>query len=138
MPDRVATSAEARVEVVQNAIDAFNRGDLDAMLGISRTDDFVHDWSRGLGPNRGVYHGVEGFREFIHDQWSTFEEVKIEVHEILARGRHVIVTSTTHGRGRQGIPVSAKSTHLWTFEDYRLKRFTLYQHRDEALAAADE
>lgn len=138
MADRVAPSVEARVEAVQQAIDAFNRGDLDGMLQIDIAEDFVYDWSRGLGPNRGIYTGVEGFREFVHDQWSTFEEVKVEVHDILPRGRHVVVTSTTHGRGRQGIPVRANSTHLYTFESDRLSRITLYQDRLEALAAAAE
>jgi ketosteroid isomerase-like protein len=131
-------SPDARIEIVQNAIDAFNRGDLDAMLELSRAEDFVYDWSRGLGPNRGIYEGAGGFREFVHDQWSTFEDVRVEVHEIVPRGRHVIVTTTTHGRGRQGIPVRAKSTHLYTFDDDRLKRITLHQDRDEALAAAGE
>ena len=138
MPGRVATSAEARIATVRQAIDAFNRGDLDALLQIGRADDFVYDWSRGLGPNRGIYRGAEGFEEFVNDQWTTFEEVRIEVHEIESRGRHVVVTSTTHGRGRQGIPVRAKSTHLYTFEGELLKRITLYQQRDEALAAADD
>ena len=64
MQDRVATSAEARVETVREAIDAFNRRDLDALRQIGIADDFVYDWSRGLGPNRGVYRGADGFEEF--------------------------------------------------------------------------
>ena len=136
MPDRVATSAEVRVQVVREAIDAFNRRDLDGILQIDIADDFVYDWSRGLGPNSGIYRGTEGFREFVNDQWSTFEEVRVEVHEMVPRGRHVIVTATTHGRGRQGIPVRANSTLLYTFEGDSLSRITLYQDRGEALTAA--
>jgi hypothetical protein len=49
----------------------------------------------------------------------------------------VVVTATVHGRGRQGVPVSATSAHLYTFaEDGRLVRITLFQERAEALAAA--
>ena len=136
MPDRVAMSAKTRVQLVRQAIDAFNRRDLDALLQMDIADAFVYDWSRGLGPNSGIYHGTDGFREFVHDQWSTFEEVKVEVHEIVSRGRHVLVTATTHGRGRQGIPVRANSTLLYSFEGDRLSRITLYQDGDEALAAA--
>jgi hypothetical protein len=55
---------------------------------------------------------------------------------MVSRGRHVVVTATTHGRGRQGIPVRANSTLLYSFEDARLSRITLYQDGDEALAAA--
>ena len=43
-------------------------------------------YSRSLGPNRGIYRGVEGLREFVTDQWSTFEEVRLEAHEFIPRG----------------------------------------------------
>jgi ketosteroid isomerase-like protein len=128
-------AAQKNIEKVRQAIDAFNRRDTEAMLEIGG-DDFEYDWSRSLGPNRGVYHGVEGFMKFVRDQWSTFDEVRLEAHEFIPRGRHVVTTSTTHGRGRQGIPVSANSAMLYTFEDGRLVRITLFQERGEALAAA--
>jgi ketosteroid isomerase-like protein len=126
----------ANVEVVRQGIEAFNNGDFEAMLKLGDAEDFEYDWSRSLGPNRGIYRGVEGLMEFVNDQWSTFEEVTLEAHEYIPRGNHVIVTATTHGRGRQGIPVTARSAHLYTFEDGRLVRITLYQDRGEALAAA--
>jgi ketosteroid isomerase-like protein len=47
-------SAEANVETVRVAIDAFNRGDVDAMLALAG-EDFEYDWSRSVGPNSGVY-----------------------------------------------------------------------------------
>jgi ketosteroid isomerase-like protein len=40
-----SSSAEANIETVRRAIDAFNRGDVDAMLALA-TEDFVYDWSR--------------------------------------------------------------------------------------------
>jgi ketosteroid isomerase-like protein len=128
-------SAAANVEVTRQAIDAFNRRDLEAMLELAG-ENFVYDWSRSLGPNRGIYEGVEGFTEFVDDQWSMFEEFRVEPHEFVPCGeRHVLVSTTVHARGRGGVPVSAKSSHLYTFEDGRLVRVTLYQERDEALAA---
>jgi ketosteroid isomerase-like protein len=124
------------VEKVRQAIDAFNRRDTKAMLALGG-DDFEYDWSRSLGPNAGVFQGPEGFFEFVSDQWNTFDEVRVEVHEYIARGAHVVVSITTHGRGRQGIPVKANSTQLYTFEDGRLVRIALFQDREEALAAAE-
>ena len=129
-------SSDANVELVRKGIDAFNKGDFEAMLQLGNAEDFEYDWSRSLGPNRGIYRGLEGLREFVHDQWSTFEEVRLEAHEFIPRGQHVIVTATTHGRGRQGVAVTAKSAQLYTFEGGRLVRITLYQDREEALAAA--
>ena len=130
------SEAEANVELVREAIEAFNQGDMEAMLRVGYAEEFEYDWSRSMGPNRGIYRGIEGFMEFVHDQWSTFDEVKLEAHEFIPRGDHVVVTTTTHGRGRQGIPVTAKSAHLYTFENGRLVRITLFQDREGALAAA--
>jgi ketosteroid isomerase-like protein len=133
----VASAAEAQIEVVRYAIDAFNRRDVDALLKLA-DDDFVYDWTRSLGLLPGIYRGPEGFLEFVRDQWSTFDDFQVEAHDIIPRGRHVVATVTVHGRGRHGVTVSAKSTHLYTFEDGRLVRITLYQERAEALAAASE
>ena len=109
---------------------------MEAMLKIGDGGRFEYDWSRSLGPNRGIYRGVEAFMEFINDQWSTFESVTLEAHDFIPRGNHVVVPTTTHGRGRQGVSVTAKSAQLYTFDNGRLVRVTLYQDREEALAAA--
>jgi ketosteroid isomerase-like protein len=124
------------VETVRTAIDAFNRGDLEAMLKIGYAGEFEYDWSRSMGPNRGIFRGAEGFMEFVNDQWSTFESVTLEAHDFIPRGNYVVVPTTTHGRGRQGVPVTARSAQLYTFEDGRLVRIALYQDPTEALAAA--
>jgi ketosteroid isomerase-like protein len=133
----VSSSAEAQIEMVRKAIDAFNRHDTEAILAMG-SEDFVYDWTRSIAPNRGIYRGLDGIVEFVEDQWSAFEEIRIEPSEFLARGCHVVVPATVHGRGRGGVAVSANSAQLFTFEDGRLMRITLYQGRDEALAAASE
>ena len=132
-----SSSDDAQIEVVKKAIDAFNRRDTEAMLALG-SDDFVYDWTRSIAPNRGTYRGLDGIREFTEDQWSAFDEVRIEPSEYLARGRHVVVPATVHGRGRGGVAVSANSAQVFTFENGRLMRITLYQGREEALAAASK
>jgi ketosteroid isomerase-like protein len=136
----VTSSAEAQIELVRKAIDAFNRRDTDAMIALAPAEGFEYDWTRSIAPNRGIYRGIEGMKEFVEDQWSAFEEVRIEPSEYLARGRHVVVPATVHGRGRGrgGVAVSANSAQVFTFENGRLMRITLYQGREEALAAASK
>jgi ketosteroid isomerase-like protein len=127
---------QANVEKVRAAVDAFNRRDREAMLALG-DDDFVYDWTRTLGPNARLYRGREELMEFIEDQWSIFDEQHLDVHEYIPCGNHVVVTATVHGRGRQGVPVSATSAHLYTFaEDGRLVRITLFQEREKSLEAA--
>jgi len=120
---------------VRAAVDAFNRQDADAMLALGH-DDFVFDWSRSMAPNRGIYRGTRGFLEFAEEQWDMFSEMEIEPEELIPRGNHVVVPITVRARGRGDIPVSANSAMVYTFEGERLVRITLYQGREEALAAA--
>jgi ketosteroid isomerase-like protein len=127
----------ANVELARTAIDAFNRQDVEAMRALG-SDDFVYDWSRSMAPNQGVYRGPEGFLEFAREQWDMFSDIRIEPQELIARGNHVVVPITVRASGRDDIPVSASSAMLYTFDDGRLVRITLYQERAEALAAASE
>jgi ketosteroid isomerase-like protein len=133
--DGVGVTEHPNIELARRGIEAFNARDLDTMLEIGG-DDFEYDWSRSIGPNQGVFRGPAGFLEFMNDQWSTFEEVTVEPTEMIPCGSHVIVMTRTYGRGRDGVEVSANSAQLYTFEDGRLVRITLFQERDEALAAA--
>ena len=135
-PSAWSEEESANVEKVKTAIDAFNRRDVEALTALGNAADFEYDWSRSMAPNRGVYRGLEGFLEFVHDQWSMFDEVRSEPHEFIPRGPHVVVPTTTHGRGRDGIAVTARSAQLYTFEEGRLVRVALYKGREEALAAA--
>ena len=127
-------SPEERIEHVRRAIDAFNRRDADAMRSLA-SDDFEYDWTRSVGPNRGVYKGPEGFFEFITDQWEMFDPFELTADEFIPRGNHVVVPTTIHGRGPQDVAVSAKSTHVYTFDGRRLVRITMFQELVEALAA---
>lgn len=127
----------ANVEVARRAMDAFNRRDVDALRALG-DDDFVYDWSRSRGPLQGVYRGPAGFMEFAHEQWDMFSDIRIEPQELIPRGNHVVVPITVRASGRDDIPVSASSAMLYTFDDGRLVRITLYQERAEALAAASE
>ena len=123
------------METVRAAIDAFNRRDTDALLALGH-DDFVFDWSRSMAPNRGIYRGITGFREFAEEQWDMFSDMEISPEELIPRGDHVVVPITVRARGRGDIPVSANSAMVYTFEGGRLVRITLYQGREQALAAA--
>jgi ketosteroid isomerase-like protein len=126
----------ANIKKVKTAIDAFNRRDVEALTELA-DDDFEYDWSRSRGPTAGVFRGADGFFEYVNDQWEMFEDFHLEVHEYIPRGNHVVIWATISGRGRQGVPVSATSAHLYTFaEDGRLLRVALFHDREEALAAA--
>ena len=61
--------SQENVEIVRAALDAYNRGDWKAMLKHAAPDCEL-DWSRSIGPQRGVY-AVEQIPQF--DLGETFE-----------------------------------------------------------------
>jgi ketosteroid isomerase-like protein len=130
------SAAEENVALTRAAVDAFNRGDRDALLELV-AEDFEYDWTRSESPMRGIYRGREGLGRLLDEQWVMFDEFVLEPDEFMARGNHVVVPNTVRARGRGGVEVSATSTHVYTFEGGRAVRVTLYQGREEALAAAE-
>jgi ketosteroid isomerase-like protein len=130
--------SEENVELVREAVEAFNRGDLEWLLE-RIDDDFEFDWTRSRGPLAAVYRGPDGLAEFIREQWETLESFAMEPSEFIDRGRHVVVPNIVRAQGRSGIEVSAEANHVFTLDrDGRVSRVTMYQRLDEALAATDE
>jgi len=131
--DRAEVDAEAQIELTRRAIDAFNDRNADALIELGVRE---YDWTGSIAPYQGMYRGAEGIREFVEDQWAMFEALAVTPEEFLARGRQVIVPITVNGRARDGLPVKATAAQLYTFEDGRPARITLFQNREDALAAA--
>jgi ketosteroid isomerase-like protein len=79
--------SEANVEIVKATIDAFNRGDRDGALK-SLASDFELDFSRAIGPLRGVFalDQISRFREEFIENW---EAIRIEPQEFMEVGDHV-------------------------------------------------
>jgi ketosteroid isomerase-like protein len=129
--------SQENVDLVRDAIEAFNRVDLEWLLERIE-ENFVLDWTRSMSPLSGIYRGPDGVAEFIREQWNTFEEFAIEPLEFIDRGRHVVVPNTLRARGRDGIQVSVNNAHVYTVENGRPSGVVMYQQLDEALAAAVE
>jgi uncharacterized protein len=123
--------SQENVEIARAALDAYNRRDLEAALKHA-APDCEFDWSRSVGPQRGVY-GRDEFRHL--DLAEALESVRIEPQEFIEAGEHLITPLIGYARGRDGMEVTARFTSLWTFRDGKIVRVTLYQERHEALEA---
>jgi ketosteroid isomerase-like protein len=125
--------SQENVEIVRASIDAGNRGDWDATLKDAAAS-FEFDFSRSVGPGRGVYSldQMRGyFREFV-ESWESF---RIEVDEFIEAGEHVATPNTLYVQGRDGIEVQARGAWVWTIRDRSMTRLCFYQERHEALEA---
>lgn len=122
-----------KLEIAQAQIAAFNRGDRDAQLE-NLAPDFEFDFSRAVGPDKGVYGLDETFSwgERLRDSW---ESSTIEPQEFLERGDDVVMPWIWRVRGRDGIEVEARVTIVVTIRDGVIARACMYQTRQDALDA---
>jgi ketosteroid isomerase-like protein len=121
------------VEIARASIEAYNRMDWDGALK-DASPDFECDLSRAVGPQHDVYR-LDQMRRFWSEFAESWESVRIEPHEFIEAGEHVVVPLTMHTRGRDGIEVQARITWTWTILDGDLLRLCMYQDRQEALEA---
>jgi ketosteroid isomerase-like protein len=126
--------SQENVEIVRNALDAFNRGDWDAALK-DATPDFELDFSRAIGPQHGVFRldQIRGFWDEFLEPWKS---LRIEADEFIEAGEDVVVPVTGYMRGRDGIEVTARRTWVYTFREGAIVRLSQFQERQEALEAA--
>ncbi|HXF00418.1 MAG TPA: nuclear transport factor 2 family protein [Solirubrobacterales bacterium] len=128
--------SEGNVELVRRAYEAYNRGDIDGAVS-----DFAPDCrytAAGTIPDRtGVFHGREGYKEFIGWLRSEFDDAQAGIDELIDAGDTVVVGSTLRGRGKQS-GAEAKFTfwQTWTIQNGKFTYGQGFAGRAEALEAA--
>jgi ketosteroid isomerase-like protein len=126
--------SQENVEIVRATYDAYNRGDLDAALK-DMAPEFELDWTRAVGPQRGVYR-LDQTRAFLIDFLEAFESTRVVPDEFIEAGEQVVVPQTGYIRGRDGIEATARIALVWTVRDGAIVQACLFQQKQEALEAA--
>jgi len=126
--------SEENVEIVCRVLDAFNRGDFEAILRES-APTFEYDLSRAVGPWHGVY-ALDQMPKLFDDLTELWESNRYEADEFIDGREYVVTPFTNYLRGRDGIEVQAQAAFLWTVRDGSVARLCFYQERREALEAA--
>jgi ketosteroid isomerase-like protein len=119
-------------EVIRSAYDALNEGRADRVAELL-PGDFTIVPLPGLGmPDR--LQGSEGILRFLSDADATWQEMKIEIEEVVDLGQRIVVLGRYRNRGRgSGIEIDAVAAHLWTVEGGVPVRMDFIGDRDEAL-----
>jgi ketosteroid isomerase-like protein len=125
--------SQENVEIVKANFDAVNRGDWDAAFQ-DAAPGFEQDFSRALGPWRGVF-GLDQVQRIWEEFAASWESFRVEPHEFIEVGDHVVVPGTGHMVGRDGIEVEARVTFTWTIRDGAIERVCMFQEQGEALEA---
>jgi ketosteroid isomerase-like protein len=129
--------SEENVEIVRNAIAAFDRGDIEGVLRVCDEDIVIAQPPElpGVSPEQHGHQGVLEALAIWPEQW---DDYRIELLRIAAApGGKVFVTQRTRGRGKQsGIEVDMDFSFVFTVRDAKIREWRLFVQEDQALEAA--
>jgi uncharacterized protein len=130
--------SDANVQIVRRVYDALaNPGeDVIALWDPDVEFDVSRDiWGAVMGG--GHYRGVEGVRAWMLDLYAAWEQMDIDLEELIEAGDDVVAVIRVAGRGRvSGIEMEYRPAGVWTIRDGRIVRVVWFVDRDDALEAA--
>lgn len=130
--------AEANVQVVKAAYEAFAARDVDAMLRYVDPDcEFRPVGTAALSGRDEPYRGHEGMRRYFADLEANWDELVIEPQDYRAAGSSVIVFGHVTGRGPQA-EVDAPATWVWKLRDSLAVDVRVFPSGGDALRWLDE
>ena len=120
-----------RVDIARRGFAAFNRGEFDAL------GELLHDDVVAVVPdtvaNSGVYEGHEGFARMLAHWVEPWEELRVDVLELIEEGGAVLAPAVQHGRGSgSGVEISMRVVFLLGFREDRLSFYRLCENLEEA------
>ena len=123
------------VEILREALAAFNRGDLDAFVQVGHPDVAFRTSGR-LPDVPSSVNGTEGARAWCEALLSAFD-VEIDASQFVEAGDTVAATVRMVARGKSsGLSLDNTFTFVWHLRDGLVTVFDVYASRSEALEAA--
>ena len=128
---------QENVEIVRDAVVAYNRRDLDTLLAYC-ADDVDYRAVEGALDDRGPIHGKDAVRAYFQDWLDTFDDLKAEPLELIdAADEQVVTVLRFGGRAKlSGVETDLTFAVVYTIRDGKIVRGREYWTRDEALEAA--
>lgn len=129
--------SEENLQIARRAYDAWNRGDVDAVLELCHPEFEYH--ASGVIPGLdSVYRGREGFRKFERDFRATWESLTIEIERLEDHGEQVVLLGTFEAHGRDGLTARRPMANVVTIRGGAAVRIDAYAEWDQALEAIGE
>ena len=128
-------SSEDAVALVRRGYEALNRGDVEGVLAFLDPEIEWHGYTHI--PESGPLEGREDVRAWLERFLDAWEELEIELTDILDAGERVVALVRFHAIGRgSGVQVEGGvDAHVWTVRNGHAVAVTLYQGTREAMAA---
>lgn len=118
-------SEQDNVRLVQNAYDAFKRGDIEGLLQLVADDvEWITPGPSDVMPAAGHRRGREGVAEFFSALSSQEDVEHFEPKEYVAQGDKVIAICSYRGRVKAtGRSAEADLIHVFDIKDDKVQRF---------------
>jgi ketosteroid isomerase-like protein len=99
-------------------------------------EDVVWDMSRSPFPDAGIYHGLDGVRDWFRGLDDAFGDVRYQVEQVREAGEQLAVLLHVHGRGPSSqIAVDYRFVPVMTFRERKIVRMDRYDNWSAATAA---
>jgi uncharacterized protein len=125
--------SQENVEVVRQGFEAFERGELDALLDLF-TDDVT---TYRADPDGATYDGKAGFLEATADWTEDFSEWRVLPQEFVDLGDRVLVRVRQMAQGKSsGVRVEEDFWFLFEVTGTKVSKLSFYSRQADALEAA--
>ena len=128
--------SQENVEIVRNGFDAFARGDIEGVLRLCDENIIVTQPEElpGVSPQQRGHSGVLEAFSIWPEQW---DDYRIEILRIADLADYVVVTTRTHGRGKQsGVEVEMEFTIVFSVRNEKIVEMQIFMREEQALEAA--
>lgn len=111
------------VETIRGAYAAFNRGDVEAVLGVMDAGVAWTEPGGGKAP-AGTFNGPQSVGQEVFAAVSNnFDEFSAEPDEFKDQEDTVVVTGRFKGRAKSGAQLDASFEHVYTMQNGKVARF---------------
>jgi uncharacterized protein len=122
--------AEDNIGVVNGAYDAFRRGDIPSIIGVLHDDVEWHVPT--VLPHGFDARGHEEVGQFFAKLAERWDELGVEIDDLVASGGHVVALGRASGR-IDGQAAVYGFAHVWVITDGKVTRFFEFVDPDEEL-----
>jgi ketosteroid isomerase-like protein len=128
--------ASADVEVITRMFQAWNGGDIDALLEVFDSDVEVRPALSAFLPST-AYRGHEGVAAWYAETYEPWAELQAQPQRFIDAGERTVVVVGLQARVPGGsVDLETEIAHVVTVRDGKILRLDGYEQADEALAAA--
>jgi ketosteroid isomerase-like protein len=115
--------SEQDVNTMRTAYEAFNRGDIPAVLEALHRQIEWHEPGGGRAP-QGTFSGTESVANDVFAAVpENFDEFEAQPDSFIDAGEHIVVVGTFHGKSKAGRQLQARYAHVWRMRDGKAINF---------------